>query len=56
MDGDLSESFSIQQGVWQGAILSPPFYNTYLNPCLKELEQQLLGVYWQRVLWMSNMC
>ena len=42
--GDLSDSFSIQQGVWQGAILSPPFYNIYLNPCLKELEQQRLGL------------
>ena len=42
--GELSESFIIQQGVRQGAILSPFLYKTYLNPCLEELEQQRLGL------------
>ena len=42
--GNLSESFSIQQGVRQGTIISPFLYKTYLNPCLEELEQQRLGL------------
>ena len=42
--GNLSESFNIQQGVRQGAIISPFLYKTYLNPCLEELEQQRLGL------------
>lgn len=42
--GELSGSFKIQQGVRQGAILSPFFYKTYLNPCLMELEQHRLGL------------
>ena len=42
--GELSDSFKIQQGVRQGAILSPFFYKTYLNPCLLELEENRLGL------------
>ena len=42
--GELSERFEIQQGVRQGAVLSPFFYKTYLNPCLRELEQHCLGL------------
>ena len=36
--GEWSESFIIQQGVRQGAILPPFLYKTYLNPCLEELD------------------
>ena len=42
--GEFSNSFNIQQGVRQGAILSPFLYKTYLNPCLIEREQQRLGL------------
>ena len=42
--GELSDSFKIWQGVRHGGILSTLFYKIYLNPCLKELEHNRLGL------------
>ena len=43
--GELSEHFNVRQGVRQGAVLSPFLYKTYINPCLKELKQNRLGLF-----------
>ena len=43
--GELSEHFNVRQGVRQGAVLSPFLYKTYINPCLRELKQNRLGLF-----------
>ena len=44
-EGEVSESFSVLQGVHQGGILSTHFYKTYLNDFLLDLEFRALGKY-----------
>ena len=44
-EGEVSQSFSILQGVRQGGILSTHFYKTYLNDFLLNLESRALGKY-----------
>ena len=43
-DGEQSRPFNINQGVKQGAILSPLLYNLFVNELLVTLEQSGLGV------------
>ena len=43
--GQLSEKFSIQQGVRQGSILSPHLYKMYVNPLLEELKRSAIGAH-----------
>ena len=40
--GELSDKFSIRQGVRQGAILSPDLYKMYVNLLLDDLKRTLL--------------
>lgn len=42
--GEQSHSFSIRQGVKQGAVLSPLPYSLFVNDFLVELEHSALGV------------
>ena len=44
-EGEVSQSFSVLQGVRQGGILSAHFYKTYLNDLLLDLESRALGKY-----------
>ena len=44
-EGEVSQSFSVLQGVHQGGILSTHFYKTYLNDLLLDLESSALGKY-----------
>ena len=44
-EGEVSQSFSVLQGVRQGGILSTHFYKTYLNDLLFDLESRALGKY-----------
>ena len=41
-EGEVSQSFNVLQGVRQGGILSTPFYKTYLNDFLLDLESRAL--------------
>ncbi len=43
-NGNFSRQFSINQGVRQGALLSPLFYSIYINDFLVQLETQNLGL------------
>ena len=43
--GELSDKFSIRQGVRQGAILSPDLYKMYVNPLLDELKKNTIGAH-----------
>ena len=43
-DGEQSRPFNINQGVKQGAILSPLLYSLFVNELLVTLEQSGLGV------------
>ena len=42
-EGEVSQSFSVLQGVRQGGILSTHFYKTYLIDLLLDLEFRALG-------------
>ena len=44
VDGERSREFNIDQGVKQGAILSPLLYSLFVNDVAKDLEEQGLGV------------
>ena len=43
LEGEVSQSFSVLQGVSQGEILSTHFYKIYLNDFLLDLESSALG-------------
>ena len=43
-DGMLSEPYSIQRGVKQGSVLSPPLFLLVMDPFLRVLEQSGLGL------------
>ena len=43
--GELSDKFSIRQGVRQGAILSPDLYKMHVNPLLDELKKTAIGAH-----------
>ena len=44
LEGERSESFSVQQGVAQGCSLSPILFSVFINGLLEELEQSKLGI------------
>ena len=43
--GELSDKFSIRQGVRQGAILSPDLYKMYVKPLPDELKKNAIGAH-----------
>ncbi len=43
-NGDTSLSFSINQGVRQGGVLSTHLYKQYLNELLNDLENHNIGI------------
>ena len=43
LEGERSDSFSVQQGVAQGCSLSPILFSVFVNGLLEELEQSMLG-------------
>ncbi len=38
MNGELNESFSVEVGVRQGCMMSPWFFNIYMDGCLREMK------------------
>ncbi len=38
VNGDLSESFSVQVGVRQGCVMSPWIFNIYMDGCIREMK------------------
>ena len=43
VNGQLSDSFSLQRGVLQGSVLSPSLFLMIMDPLLRTLEQEKLG-------------
>ncbi len=37
MNGELSESFSVEVGVRQGCVMSPWLFNIYMDGCIREM-------------------
>ena len=44
LEGEKSDTFTIEQGVAQGCSLSPILFSVFINDLLKELEQTVLGI------------
>ena len=44
LEGEQSESFSVQQGVAQCCILLPILFSVFINGLFEELEQSELGI------------
>ena len=44
LNGEKSESFSVEQGVAQGCSLSPILFSVFINDLLKEVEKAELGI------------
>ncbi len=38
VNGELSESFSVEVGVRQGCVMSPWLFNTYMDGCIREMK------------------
>ncbi len=38
VNGELSESFSVEVGVRQGCIMSPWLFNIYMDGCIREMK------------------
>ncbi len=38
MNGELSESFSVEVGVRQGCVMSPWLFNIYMDGCIREMK------------------
>ena len=45
LDGEMSASFSVEQGVAQGCSLSPILFSVFSNDLLKEVEKTELGIH-----------
>jgi hypothetical protein len=52
VDGATTESFPVQQGVRQGAVLSPMLYALFLDDLLRRLRAAHLGT-WEDGLWLG---
>ena len=44
LEGEKSDTFTIEQGVAQGCSLSPILFSVFINDLLKEVEQTVLGI------------
>ena len=44
LEGEKSDTFTIEQGVAQGCSLSPILFSVFVNDLLKEVEQTGLGI------------
>ena len=44
LEGEKSDTFTIEQGVVQGCSLSPILFSVFVNDLLKEVEQTGLGI------------
>ena len=44
LEGEKSDTFTIEQGVAQGCSLSPILFSVFVNDLLKEVEQTVLGI------------
>ena len=51
----LSDSFNVLNGVRQGAVLSPIFFNIYIDKLLNDLESLGIGCYIQNIFY-GAMC
>ncbi len=38
MNGELSASFNVEVGVWQGCVMSPWLFNIYMDGCIREMK------------------
>ncbi len=38
VNGELSESFSVEVGVRQGCVMSPWLFNIYMDGCIREMK------------------
>ena len=45
LDGDMSESYTIERGVKQGSVLSPALFLLVMNPLLKQLQEFHVGLF-----------
>jgi hypothetical protein len=57
-NGGISLSFSINQGVRQGGVLSTHLYKKYINELLNDLENHNIDWYlnWKHIRWLSYLC
>ena len=44
LEGEKSDTFTIEQGMAQGCCLSPILFSVFVNDLLKEVEQTGLGI------------
>ena len=54
LEGEISDSFNVDQGVAQGCSLSPILFSVFINDLLKEVEQAELGI--QLNIWGNVVC
>ncbi len=46
VNGELSESFSVEVGVRQGCVMSPWLFNIYMDGCIREMKVGVRGYTW----------
>ena len=56
IEGEKSDTFTIEQGVAQGCSLSPILFSVFINDLLKEVEQTGLGIQLSVVKQLEELC